>query len=357
MLLGLLMLAVLATGCAAQTPPPKIPATFGPPQIRGVAYHGMWTSRTEQDRAAILDAVARAGIPWVRIDVGWDTLQPQPDGPFDGEGVARLDIRLREIAERGLSALVMLWWAPAWSSGTTDKRGVPGSPADYATAAAWVVQRWPDEIGALQVWNEPNLPEFFESTSAADYAELLKATYPAVKAVSPDLPVVSAGPANLNRQWYADFYDQGVVGSFDALGAHPYPRVGDLPPALCTSGPDTGCNMDWLVDYKTRRGDGASPIWVTEFGYSSHPDGKNLAPWQAGVSEAEQAKYTAGMLAYFAGIPQVDAAFVYRDRDFDDVDVHQNGFGLLRRDNSPKPVYDVITCSPAARCEELARTL
>ncbi len=314
----------------------------------------MWTDRSDQDRAAILDAIAAAGIPWVRMDVGWDTLQPDSSETFDPEGVQRLDTRLREIADRGLSALVMLWWAPEWSSGTEDKRGVPGDPQDYARVAAWMVQKWPDEISALQVWNEPDLPEFFESTSAADYAELLKATYPMVKAVRPDITVVTAGPANLDQQWYADFYDSSVIGSFDALGAHPYPTLGDLPPSECTSATDTGCNLGWLVDYKAARGDAQSPIWVTEFGYSVHPDFPGMQQWQRGVTPEQQASYTAQMMAYFSTVPSVAAAFVYRDRDFDDVDPHQNGFGILGVDNSPKPVYDVLTCSSTAACEDLA---
>lgn len=314
----------------------------------------MWTSRSAEDRAAILDATAAAGIPWVRMDVGWQNLQPTSADSYDPDAVAELDTRLQEIADRGLSALVMFWWAPQWSSGTPDKRGVPADPNDYARAAAWMVQQWPDQISALQVWNEPNLPEFFESTSASAYAELLKATYPLVKQARPDLPVVTAGPANLDPQWYADFYDSDVIGSFDALGAHPYPRVGDLPPSECLLAENTGCNLNWLVDYKAERGDASSPIWVTEFGYSTHDDLPELQPWQRGVTEQEQAQYTAEMMAYFTTIPEVAAAFLYRDRDFDDADAHQNGFGILRLDNSPKPVYAVLTCSPTSRCEELA---
>ena len=351
------VLALLVTACAGQSGTPRtfeVTPIIGSPQIRGVAYHGMWTSRTDADRAAILDAIAASGVGWVRLDVGWGTLQPDPQGGFTGEGVEQLDTRLREISERGLSTLVMLWWAPAWSSGTEDKRGVPANPQDYATAAAWMVQRWPAQIAALQVWNEPNLPDFFAGQSAADYVQLLRATYPAVKAVRPDLTVVSAAPANLNAAWYEEFFDAGGRGFYDALGAHPYPVVGDLPPDECAYRVDSGCNLDWLVRYKARRGDPDSPIWVTEFGYSVHPDDATLPAWQAGVSEQEQARYTAGMLAYFASISQVAAAFVYRDRDFTDVDVHQNGFGILRADNTAKPVYTVLTCSPATACADLA---
>lgn len=350
------LVAVIAAACGAAQPAPQFTITpiVGSPQIRGVAYHGMWTSRTDSDRAAILDAIAASGVGWVRLDVGWDTLEPDPRAGFTGEGVDRLDTRLQEISDRGLSALVMLWWAPQWSSGTSDKQGVPADPQDYAKAAAWMVARWPDKIDALQVWNEPNLPEFFASRSAAEYAQLLKATYPAVKAVRPELTVVSAAPASMDARWYADFFDAGAIGYYDALGAHPYPTVGDLPPRKCPRSIDTGCNLDWLARYKARRGDQDSPIWVTEFGYSVHADDPSLPAWQAGVTEQQQARYTAGMLAYFASIPQIEAAFVYRDRDFEDVDVHQNGFGIIRADNSPKPVYSVLTCSPAENCADLA---
>ena len=345
---------------AACGPQPGGPHTYavtpivGSPQIRGVAYHGMWISRSDADRAAILDAIAASGVGWVRLDVGWSTLQPDPQAGFTGVGVEQLDVRLREISERGLSALVMLWWAPAWSSGTDDKRGLPADPKDYAAAAAWMVQRWPEQIAALQVWNEPNLPEFFAGTSALDYARLLKATYPAVKGVRPDLTVVSAAPANLDAAWYEDFFDAGAVGSYDALGAHPYPVVGDLPADQCAVRVDSGCNLDWLVRYKAINGDPNSPIWVTEFGYSVHADDPRLPAWQAGVTEQQQAEYTADMLAYFGSLPSIEAAYVYRDRDFDDVDVHQDGFGILRSDNTTKPVYSVLTCSPATRCAELA---
>lgn len=350
--------SVLVSACAGQpagTVPTLDPRPLAAPSIRGVAYHGMWTSRTATDRAEILDRVAEAGIQWVRLDIAWSRLQPVGPDSFDERAVNDVDQRLREIEERGLSVLVMLWWAPPWSSGTADQSGVPGNPEDYARTAAWMVHRWGDRIDALEVWNEPDLPEFFASTSAAEYATLLKATYPMVKAVRPGLPVVSAAAASLNPQWYADFFDNDVIGSYDALGAHPYPTVADVPPYLCEKAPDTGCNLRWLSSYAATRGDDDHAIWVTEFGYSTH--GQQAVPgWQRGVTEGEQARYTAAMLAYFGSLPRVEAAFVYRDRDFPDSDGqdHQNSFGILRADGSTKPVYDVLTCSPAAECAGLA---
>lgn len=101
-------------------------------------------------------------------------------------------------------------------------------------------------------------------------------------------------------------------------------------------------------------GDGTTPVWVTEFGWSTHPNVDGLQPWERGVTERQQSRYTAEMMAYLERLPQVGAAFVYRDRDFTSGNLHQDGFGILREDNTRKPVYDVLTCSPAARCLEMA---
>lgn len=351
-----LVLALVA-GCGGAAPettsvPTGIPAEFGPPRIRGLAYHGMWTSRDQRDRAEILDAIAAAGIPWVRMDVGWTTLQPDGPSQFDPAGVALLDERLREVSDRGLRALVMFWWAPPWSSGTEDKSGIPADPSDYARAAAWMVARWPAEIAALQVWNEPNLPEYFASTRPADYAPLLSATYDAVKTVRPDITVVTAGPAHLDHAWYRGLYSQGVEGSFDALGAHAYPVLGDAPPQVCREN-SSGCDVQWLVDFTRTRG--APDIWVTEMGWSTAPDDSAAPTWQRGVTEAQQSRYTAGMLAWLSTMRRVRAAFVYRDRDFEPVQAHLDGFGVLRADTSAKPVYGVVTCPSRPACRDLAR--
>ena len=349
------LLFALVAGCGATAPDPPLHDTIAvesPAAIRGLAYHGMWTSRDAQDRAEILDAIAAAGIPWVRMDVGWTTLQPDGPAQFDPAGVALLDERLQEVSQRGLRALVMFWWAPEWSSGTTDKRGVPSNPQDYARAAAWMVARWPTQIAALQVWNEPNLPEFFASTRPSDYAPLLTATYEAVKAVRPDITVVTAGPAHMDRGWYRGLYAQGVEESFDALGAHAYPVVGDAPPRVCRED-SSGCDVGWLAEYTRTRG--APAIWVTEMGWSTAPDDDTAPTWQRGVTEAQQARYTAEMLSWLAKLPRVKAVFVYRDRDFEPVQAHLDGFGVLRADTSPKPVFDVITCPSRAACRADAR--
>ena len=95
-------------------------------------------------------------------------------------------------------------------------------PAEYARAARWVVDRWGDDIAAIEVWNEPNYDAFFKTSDLnGDYAALLKAAYPEIKAADPGVTVL--GPAMLmsDAAWLDELYDEGI-GSFDAISMHPF---------------------------------------------------------------------------------------------------------------------------------------
>ena len=63
-------------------------------------------------------------------------------------------------------------------------RGVdryPPTDPRVRAAARWVVDRWGDDIAAIEVWNEPNYDAFFKTSDLnGDYAALLKAAYPEV---------------------------------------------------------------------------------------------------------------------------------------------------------------------------------
>ena len=36
------------------------------------------------------------------------------------------------------------------------------------------------------------------------------------------------------------------------------------------------------------------------------------------------------------------AAFIYNEREKETSDVHQNGYGIMHKDASPKPVYSAV---------------
>ncbi len=335
---------------AATGPAPWQPGdpVFNPPSaslpVVGVNYHPMWSSMTTAARADVLDALQAAGTTWVRIDVAWGTIQPNNATSYDSYGVTQVDTRIKEIRARGMKVLLMFYWAPAWSSGTTEKNGRPSKPGDYARAAAWVADRYdgttsPDlKIDAIELWNEPDLDSFWApapaNTRLSDFAALIKAAGPAVKNANPDLTVVVGAPASVDTDWYTEFYTTpGIVGTYDALGVHPYQSPGDAPPGAYD--PQYGKyylkHIPALSQLMTTHNDPAR-IWATEFGWSTHPNTPTTPNYQRGVSKKAQARFLLKATRLMASYPRVEAAFWYNIRETDIGDTHFDSYGLRTRE-------------------------
>lgn len=326
------------------------------PPIVGVNYHGIWPGVTEADRTLMLDDFAGAGIQWVRLDISWAMLQPKGPDSYDlSDGVARLDRRIDEIAAHGMKTLLLLYWAPSWSTGTTAKNGVPRDPKEYANAASWVADRYRGKVGAIELWNEPDLSRFLANTSVTTYTGLMKEAYPKIKAVNPDITVVAGAPTYVNTAWYEQMYAAGGAHMFDALGIHPYPGMADAPPTTCDKAylDKYPCNIGSLVNLMTANGDAAKGIWVTEYGWSAHDNSAYPAPipaWKRGVTLQQQADYLLQMQSYLTQWPQVNASFWYTDRDTAVGDIHEDNFGLLNRDFTAKPAYYAMRCAASGIC-------
>lgn len=328
----------------------------GTPAIVGANYHGMWQDMTDDVRAGVLDRLAAAGVDSVRLDISWEMLQPTSRNSYDmGWGVPRIDQRIAEITSRGMKVLLLLYWAPQWSSGTTAKNGVPGDPADYGRAAAWAAQRWAGDIHAIELWNEPDLSDYLANRSVATYTALVKAAYPRIKAVNPAITVVAGAPTYVQTGWYERFYELGGAGHYDALGIHPYMGLADTEPATCDKNwiEYQPCNIPNLIQLMRANGDGDKTIWATEYGWSAHDNsgyGSPTPTWKRGVSRSQQADYLLQMQQYLAQWPQVEASFWYTDRDTDRNDPQEDNYGLLTRSLAPKPVYFALRCAAAGVC-------
>ncbi len=334
--------------------------TFRSPQRRpaniGVNYHAMWSDLSDAGRATMLDRYAAAGVEWVRIDVSWDSLQPSGPTSYDlNGGVAKLQKRLDEVAARGMKSMVMLYWAPAWSSGTTAKNGVPRNADEYGTAAAWMAQHYAGKLQAIEIWNEPDLADFLANRSVVTYTNLLKAAYPKIKAANPNVTVVAGAPTGINTNWYTQMYANGGAHMFDALGIHPYMGNVDEPPTTCNTKyiQYYPCNITNLVNLMKANGDGDRQIWATEYGWSTHDNSTYTAPipsWKRGVTYANQAKYVIQMQEVLAQWPQVTNSFWYTDRNTANADAQEANYGLLYRDFTPKPGYYAMKCVASGIC-------
>jgi hypothetical protein len=280
-----------------------------------------------------LDAVATTGASWLRVLVDWNRIEPVR-GQYDW---SHLDAIVAAAQQHHLKVLGVIAYAAPWARPAgTYFTAFPVDPADFAHFSATVVTRYADRISHWQLWNEPNLPIFsgFTSSNGGRYAELLKAAYPAIKAVQPNSTVVAAGlsrkvgddspPAFLDQM-----YDAGVRGFFDAAAAHPY-----VFPDGLSADPDNGwSDVGRLHDVMVAHGDGQMKIWLTEFGAPT------ADPAAGGVSQAEQAQQIRDVLAAAAATAYVGPTFIYSIRDIDTsnrADKEMNYGALLTTDFQPK---------------------
>lgn len=333
--------ALIGSGLAAAAP---ASAATGRPEV-GVQFKGMWSDYTDTQRAAVLDKLAAAGVDTVRIDVSWAMLQPTGPDAYDPWGVGFVDKVITMARNRGLTPLITLWMTPAWANGGRGDRVLPDNPADYARAARWAAAKWAGRVGAWEVWNEPNSDDFMVGASPTAYARLLKAAYPAFKAGDPKATVVTGGTVYVDTDWIAQMYAAGAGGSFDAIAVHPYMGIADQAPETPDDGTEwTLAHVAALHDLMVRHGDGAKKIWLTEMGWSTHPNAPGTANWNRGVSEQVQADYTARAVRFVgAKLPWVAKMFFYTERDQVDSHLQDNNYGILRRDLTPKPVYGALT--------------
>jgi hypothetical protein len=225
----------------------------------------------------------------------------------------------------------------------------PKSNAAFAAFAAAAVERYgpagtlwqerPDlparPITAWQVWNEPNIPNFWRSgPDAAEYVALLRAASAAIRAADPGAEVVAAGLPDSSlgvpfRDYLEQMYDAGARGLFDTLAIHPYsPSAGGLLRMA-----------EQARDLMDRHGD-RSPIWITEFGWSTGGDASPYRVSERGQMERIVATLSALVAERRALRLRGLVYFKWRDAEpppdaeGDPWPLHT---GLLRSDGSAKP--------------------
>ena len=130
------------------------------------------------------------------------------------------------------------------------------------------------------------------TTAPPRYTELLKAAYPAIKALQPNSTVIAGGlsPAlapDAPPIFVNAMYDSGAKGYFDAMAMHPV----RLPDRVGLADPLNGwSDVEVVRQIMVDRGDGDKKIWMTELGAStSDPAGRRCQPGRAGPPDHRRA--------------------------------------------------------------------
>lgn len=253
-------------------------------------------------RQTALRDQARVGVRTLRQPFEWWRVERRP-GKFD---FREYDVYMADAAAAGLEVLPVLMDPPAFrSSRPANSRShamyPPRRLSDYVRFVAAAVRRygydgtfwdanpgipyWP--IRAWQVWNEPNIPNFWRSgPDAREYVAMLRRAARTIRRVDPEAEVVAAGLPNSALgvpflDYLTRMYAAGARGSFDTLAIHPYSRSAA---GLLQLAEDARTTMD-------RHGDGAQ-LWITEFGWSTGGDASAFR-----VSEDGQADRIAAVVS------------------------------------------------------------
>jgi hypothetical protein len=300
-----------------------------------------------------LDAMAlarlrEAGVAFVRNDLDWAAVERER-GVYDF-ATPGIDAFVGAAQAVGLRVLFILDYGnpvhgPARA--VVDEAGREAFAA-FATAAA---TRYGGRGHVWEIWNEPNLPQFWNGAGRGPdplaYAALVEAVVPALRAADPSgdvligsvfmgLPALVAAIGGVpGGEFLARLFGTGVLADVDGVTVHLYRAE---PPE------SVAADVRAVRDLMERAGR-VVPLWSGEWGYSTYdpaapPTGVNYLP---AVTPARQASYVARMLLH-NHVLGLAGSVIFKDRDAAPADPGniEHHFGLMRGDLSAKPAYAAV---------------
>jgi polysaccharide biosynthesis protein PslG len=323
-------------------------------------------SRPEQ--IAWLKDFRALGITWIRIDVTWAVVQPTRAGPYNW---ARYNTAIAEADRYGIHVDAQADFSAPWASApgchAAYAKCQPANPRLYAAYAAAIARHFGHGISAEEIWNEPNNVAFWHpAPDPAFYASMLKDAYIAIKAVDPQMIVVSGGLApepdngtDISARTFAeDMLRDGAKGYFNAFGYHPYsfPALPDQyePWSAWSQMAQTRPSIRSIM---AANGDGGTPIWITEVGApTAGPGGAAGCTGAAGTvgradhdSQCRQAVAIAQVVRDERSLCWLGPAFIYSFQDLGtDQASQRDSFGVRTAAGRAKASYFALKRGIAA---------
>lgn len=166
-----------------------------------------------------LDGIAAAGFRYVRTDLAWSQVEQQP-GEYD---FAPYDALVDALGRRGLAPILVLAYGNDLYGGGPPR--TPGARRAYARFAASAAARYSGRGVLWQIWNEPNLWQFWDpAPDPAEYVALARETAAAMRAADPGAYLI--GPATGGPDFDLAFLDAvfglGLIDVLDAVSVHPF---------------------------------------------------------------------------------------------------------------------------------------
>lgn len=177
-----------------------------------------------------IDVAAGAGVGWVRIDFNWLDVE-KTQGQYDW---AVMDAIVAAAGQKKLSILAVIGYTPAWASQANLKADASSNDVPkaglYPAFVTKAVSRYAGTITHWELWNEPNLGEFWEGTTDEYVTRVLVPGADAVHAACASCKVVGPGLATVGGKYdvWMDAALAAAKDKLDIVSGHVYASFVDL---------------------------------------------------------------------------------------------------------------------------------
>jgi hypothetical protein len=356
--------ALAAPGAASARSSPAVPPGFVGVNVDGPLFPA---PAPGVDLGSQMDTMVASGVETLRVVFDWSYAQPyktwaqvpadQMSQFVNAGGIPTrwgdLDSFMSLAAERGLKVLPTVLYTPGWDAAPhAVVFPIPKQVGPYANFLTDLVERYgphgtfwrtnspASPIRAWQIWNEPNITDYWpKQPFQKGYAQLLAAAHNAIKRLDPGAKIVLAGLPNASWAQLAKLYQvPGVKKLFDVVAIHPYTKD---PQGVITI-------LQRARHVMNVAGDARKPIiadelsWPSSLGQTIHNAGIDFATTEAG--QASNIAHVLPLLVKNRVALNVSGFFYYTWAGFDDHNGRAFDFaGLFHFDRSDS----VFTAKPA----------
>ena len=211
--------------------------------------------------------------PWPDVPIAqwrlWDAYVAWPNlEPSKGRWQFRtLDAYIALASQHHVGLVLPLGLSPGWASARPTEKSTyqPGAAAeprdieDWRTYVRTVVRHCAGKVQAYEIWNEPNLPQFWSGT-VDQMVQLTREASLVIRSVDPQAIIVSpAATQARGTDWLAEFLKKGGGEFVDVIGYHLYvaPQTPEATVALVST----------VKRLMQESGQSQKPIWNTETGW------------------------------------------------------------------------------------------
>jgi len=199
---------------------------------------------------------------------------------------------------------------------------VPPDPDKYAQLASDLIARYGSKIESYEIWNEPDLNQFWRG-NFDEYAAMSHKLTAAIRKAAPTTPIIGGGMSGPNDLWATELCQAGVPSDVNILAFHPYAgktagwdtRFGQIQSALFSNGV-------------------AKEIYCDECGFA-FKNGEWFQPPPEFTPAVQAALYNEAVPRLFASGDTQLCVFA--------AGPNQGAFDLFASGKTPLPAYDVLT--------------